>query len=80
MVCFNDPTNTLACEYIQGVLSQIGLNVSVETHTAQDAHTADGEQPDSRAAIVRRMRAATRLSRIRQDCASRLSSAIFAVQ
>jgi peptide/nickel transport system substrate-binding protein len=37
MVTFNDPTSTLSAELIQAELGQIGVNVSVQTHSAQDA-------------------------------------------
>jgi peptide/nickel transport system substrate-binding protein len=37
MVTFNDPTSTLSGELIQAELGQVGINVSVQTHTAQDA-------------------------------------------
>jgi peptide/nickel transport system substrate-binding protein len=36
-VTFNDPTSTLSAELIQAELAQVGVNVSVQTHTAQDA-------------------------------------------
>ena len=36
-VTFNDPISTLAGELIQAELGQVGINVSVQTHSTQDA-------------------------------------------
>jgi peptide/nickel transport system substrate-binding protein len=37
LVTFNDPTSTLTAEYLQAVLGQVGINVSVQAHAIPDA-------------------------------------------